>query len=562
MTNSHNIVNGCKVCAVYMEIFLCVLLLFGCRQQNINRNLLRADALMDFNPDSAYHVLSVISPALISTDENRALYGLLYNEARFKLYKKADFRPIAFSIKYFSAHSDLLMLQRSYYYHGAINKDNGGPLNITLDDYKNAERLINVNSESTLMLRIYEGLMDINLIHWNPSVALHYAKLEYEAAKRVKDMDAVVGAINNVSVSYLQNDMKDSSFHYMKLALGYCNKKIADATKAKIYNNAALYYEDYYGRYDLAECYFKIAQQYAKSESTDFALSDIYLKTGRAEDAFLILRNLMKSNDALVRIEANKMLGNYYRDNGDYRNAYIYQTRGDSLQLNQQDEIQETEVKEIQAKYDAGILQSENDKFVGNIIIVSLSVLSAALSVILFIIYKIRRKERFISMLKLQIEASDKKIKQIQEDTNKTFGEKFSELKCLIVQKQSLIDRLERKVNDTSAENDDYMKTISEITDGLQWLFYVMNNEENLQMDKNEMLKFINCYRLLDDAFLANVEAMNGSAVTVSEEVLCILYRIGKSRNEICGMLNLSNEAYRQLKYRTMKKLKTEPSLA
>lgn len=62
--------------------------------------------------------------------------------------------------------------------------------------------------------------------------------------------------------------------------------------------------------------------------------------------------------------------------------------------------------------------------------------------------------------------------------------------------------------------------------------------------------------------FFANVEAMNGSAVTVSEKVLCILYRIGKSRNEICGMLNLSNEAYRQLKYRTMKKLKTEPSLA
>ena len=43
--------------------------------------------------------------------------------------------------------------------------------------------------------------------------------------------------------------------------------------------------------------------------------------------------------------------------------------------------------------------------------------------------------------------------------------------------------------------------------------------------------------------------------------MLCILWRIGKDKESVMKILGLSKDGYRQLKFRTLKKLKQETSL-
>ena len=544
-----------------LYLLLLISTIYGCHTGRTHQMLVEADTLVEHQPNVVYKELRYLDTTLLASEADRALYGLLFSQAAYKCEKKADTTLLSRSIHYFAGQDNARLLQRCYYYHGAINQENRGPLKVTFRDYKNAERLISESDDSIMENRIYDGLMRINFYNWNPPAALHYARMNLITAKHLRDTDAIAGALNNVMISFIQNDNRDSSFCYLGQALSYCEKNISHVTKEEIYQNAAFCFDNYKGDFRTAEKYLKLEREHDKSGLADYPLAHVYMKTHRQKEACAILHKLLKSNNYFARVDANCMLGDYYMSIGDYENAYLYQVCGDSLQLHLQDNVKEVEIKEIQAKYNAEKLSADNDRKVRNIIIVFLAVLTSALSVIVLVFYNIRRKERLIKILEHRIADSDQKIKQIQSDTGKTFREKMTEMKILIDDKQALICQLESRMKNVSVENENNKKALNDMSDGLQWLFYVMNNEEHLQMTKNEKLKFINCYRLLDEAFVEKIEQADGGAATVMEKILSILYRIGKNQTEICAILSLSNDAYRQLKYRTVKRLKTDPSL-
>ena len=73
----------------YFLFLLLFLVTFGaCSDPNhITEPLHRAEALMNEDPDSAWAVLSTISPDEMGKNRNRALYALLYTQAQDKTYR-------------------------------------------------------------------------------------------------------------------------------------------------------------------------------------------------------------------------------------------------------------------------------------------------------------------------------------------------------------------------------------------------------------------------------------------------------------------------------------------
>jgi hypothetical protein len=106
----------------------------------------------------------------------------------------------------------------------------------------------------------------------------------------------------------------------------------------------------------------------------------------------------------------------------------------------------------------------------------------------------------------------------------------------------------------------EHTKDIAAISDGLKSLYYILNDEEDLKLDKQQIENITKCYRLIDEDFVSLLEHLKGKPITPKEEMLSILWRIGKDKESVMKILGLSKDGYRQLKFRTLKKLKQETS--
>lgn len=112
----------------YINIIFALAILCSCQGGYMHRQLVQADSLMNDHTDSAYKILCKIDSSRISSDADMAYYGLLVTQVKYKKEKKVYTELISRSIDYYRQHSNPSLLQRSYFYRGAVNEDNKGPL--------------------------------------------------------------------------------------------------------------------------------------------------------------------------------------------------------------------------------------------------------------------------------------------------------------------------------------------------------------------------------------------------------------------------------------------------
>ena len=107
-----------------------------------DNRLVAVDTLLNDNANSAKALeqLSSINPSELSSQSNRAFYGLLATQARYKCYIKASSdSDISRALDYYQHHgNEKDKLIRSYIYHGAVMEELGKPDTAMLS-YKRAE---------------------------------------------------------------------------------------------------------------------------------------------------------------------------------------------------------------------------------------------------------------------------------------------------------------------------------------------------------------------------------------------------------------------------------------
>lgn len=107
-----------------------------------DNRLVAADTLLNDNANSekALEQLSSINPSELSSQSDRAFYGLLATQARYKCYIKASSdSDINRALDYYQHHgNEKDKLIRSYIYHGAVMEELGKPDTAMLS-YKRAE---------------------------------------------------------------------------------------------------------------------------------------------------------------------------------------------------------------------------------------------------------------------------------------------------------------------------------------------------------------------------------------------------------------------------------------
>jgi tetratricopeptide (TPR) repeat protein len=179
-----------------------------------------AERVMETSPDSALQILQHMQPTNTLTDENRAMYGLLYFQALEKTNKplKPD-SLIKFSINYYSTHNDNSHLAACYYYHAKMLKIAQRFDDATLLYLKAMDLLQNKKANYVLLGKIYSDMGDICLI-----------QMEYkESLKKFQE-----------SISYFNKSRNKTEASYRIIAIGRVYRFLKDYKKAYQYYHLAL----------------------------------------------------------------------------------------------------------------------------------------------------------------------------------------------------------------------------------------------------------------------------------------------------------------------------------
>lgn len=519
-----------------------------------------ADSLVEVSPDSACRMLETISLEEISDTGAKARYLLAYNQVKYELDRKASVSDLDFCVDYYKKKGNRAMLLRAYYYRGVINEENGGSRSKSTSDFMAAEQLVDSTSDALMCCHIYNQLASVNIDSWNDEWALYYAKKDLEYARKLHDTEFLINALNEVVLTMRQVGQVDSVKSYIHECLAYLPNS-TNAEKASIYNALALYENEVLENWRFAEYCHKQSWKYLQTENTLLALAELYFQHGRVKEGEQICKRLLHSSDKEIIIVTNDLLKDYYLSQKNYQRAFEALEISDSLVAEKKYYEHKAKIDELQQKYDYNALEVEKEKELSRIVVSSLFVALVLVTIVLLVLVKNHRRMNRIMALENQLSILKSSMDNLKRNEEKTISEKIDVYQQLIGRMENVTTELGKKYKQSSLDYKAKTKDYNQLISSLQIFFYVMQNEEGVLTEKNNRIDFINGFKYLDSTFWNVIEKMENPSLTKQECLLTILWRIEKTPDDVRLLMGLSKDAYKQLKSRTLKKLRMVSSL-
>ena len=147
-----------------------------CCQSQTHKELCNADNLLETNIDSAQRIVQSIQPSSLHSLADSAYYVLLKSIIIYKRYEKQPTSTLDFPVQFYEKEENYRLLQKAYYYRGAINVDNKGKAEISALDFKKAENLNEIVRDSSLIKKLYGSMTSLYFSSKNYHEHLIYEK--------------------------------------------------------------------------------------------------------------------------------------------------------------------------------------------------------------------------------------------------------------------------------------------------------------------------------------------------------------------------------------------------
>lgn len=549
-----------KMKQTIMLLVVVATILISCDSGKARGQLAKADAMVEHHPDSALAMLRTIGHSDLATEGDEMLYLLIENQAKYKTDAKASAQDLKRCVGYYRKHGDTQLLVRSLYYHGAINNENGGNPRTSILDYKEAEQMLNAETDEYLAYRIYNGLACICSENGDMATSEHYSRKQLEFALATRNKEFLANAFNGMVKTMYALGETDSMAHYADKALALLKDCKAEE-KIETYNNLASFYYEQAGDIAKAEKYYMLSLKCKDNDDARFALANINVDNGNIALAKRYAKSLLQSKDKKTVFLALGLLESISAAKQDYRQAYKYKEQSDSLFSQKTFYDNEARTKEILAKYDNEVLKAKEAKeryvyiislLLGIIVIFCVSSVSIGI---------IRKKREKIKRLEETLQAFDKQIETLRNDTDKTVKEKLEEYSEIAKEKQEAIDQLGKEIWNAKSYNKKLETERKDIERRTELLFHVMSNKKNILSEKESREQIIESFRNIDGRFVKGIESIDNPRLSTEERVFMVLLRMGKTAENIKKILCLSDDAYRKLKSRAFNKAKKTESM-
>lgn len=526
----------------YIVILITLVFAFiGCQTQT-HKKLCEADSLLESNLDSAKEIVQSIQPKSLHNVADSAYYVLLKSIIIYKSYEKQPTSVLDFPVQFYEQEKNNKLLQKAYYYRGAINYDNKGNIETSLLDYKKAENLYKVVKDSFLVRRIYSSMATLYFKSKNYNKHLAYEKRAIALAKVLHDYDLLGCCYSGLAIAYGALGYKQNESLYIDSILYNVKYIIDNDSKSTVYSNLGNFYVD--TDINKASTFYKKALSYdSNNDMAYFGLLKIAVRKGDKANTLKLWNKLKYTNDDELKEEIYTLFRDEAKKHDDIKTAYLCSNKLDSLNYKVKSQAITYRVDSLQHSF-----QYEVDKInmaEQNTDILHICLVSGMFLLIAFFIIYHKSKKRF---------------KKQKKELDYMIAESDI-VKCTLEEKEKILNELSEKLvhreDEFKIASKEYNKYLDSIKQGLQIMQFVCYEKDYVLSVYQDRKKFFLCYKLIDSDFMNKIEPYT----TLQEQIFCSLIRLNFSKEQLMFTLSLSNDSFRKLKSRVINKLSDKKDL-
>lgn len=375
----------------------------------------------------------------------------------------------------------------------------------TFDYSKDAYTLAIEGGDLKEAARVLNSLGALYFEQQNFSLSIDQFKKAYELSNKSDDLYTMIRSLNNVALNFLEIHDLDSALYYSSKAIE--TNRSAGSPFLLSFSNRII--GDVYlirNQLDSAE---KIFEKSLKNESNQvittfkesilLRLGNTYLLNGKPEQAKKILLEsleLSRENNSLANLSAShKHLAEYYRQKGDYKEAFDHQSQfvslndslvnkssRDRLALMQnmfQDDLEQSDLELLVAQNETqATALAHNRRTI--LLVSSCSILIFVLLVWLFYLNRNIKKynadlilqKQQIYMQNADLEAKSMQLEEINQTKNKLFSILGHDLKGPVGQVKSIVDLL----IDGHLNQEEFDELIQNLKKDVDSVYFTLNN--------------------------------------------------------------------------------------
>lgn len=506
-----------------------------------NPILLLADSLMQTRPDSSLYLLDAISEPQEMKGEDRALYNLLFTQAKYKncVLLQND-SSIRIALDYYKSNRDMVRLAKSYFYLGCVHLEQKN-LPAAIESYLKAVDTMPVGKDSLFMAMIYSHLGDCYNEQDLNETAINMYKRGYNLCP-IYDSARIFYFLKDIGDAYLMKYQFDSTSYYYQQALKIALSIHDIDLMSVVYKNMATLFNEQ-GKYVEANSYISKALPYLFNED-DF--------TSACSIKGDILNNLEKADSAVYYWKIGKNSSNIYVKTSSYQSLFLESKRmkdwensvlyADSF-IVFYDSINTMSYRaELDSLMDNHLVELHRIEFANRNrhIIIVLVVTFILLFFILIILYLWRDRCRKKKFLDLQCRLLDNRVETVLIDEDSMSTQEFNSLK---------LHRLEK-------ERFEICMSLFEITEGYKKL-----NELKKTLPKERIIKAKNCrliiVRDIRKTFVDVMADLKDNCISLTNDDLlyCVLILLQCSKEIIMDVMDSSSDAIKSRKNRIKNKM-------
>lgn len=312
----------------YFFLVSSVLLLGACSGYD-NRNaclLSHIDSLLDVRPDSALHMLQSVSPDSLADRNERAYYGLLLVQAKYKNYLPLKDDTLSQALAtYYGETGNRAMQARAYYNLGCVYTDRE-EFDHAFRAYHEAARLARQENDKLTLCRTYNNMAHICLTQGMPERADSlYAAVE-TLARQTGDSIRLAEALLRRGGYALSLGESAHARARQLIEEGHRLAQTLHSPTLLHISYATLYtYHDHKGLHEQAKAvakeYGNMAKDAASVCQSALLLGNSYYQLTQWDSAIVCLHRALETDNNIVKENAYALLSRIAERRGDQEQA-------------------------------------------------------------------------------------------------------------------------------------------------------------------------------------------------------------------------------------------------
>ena len=531
-----------------------ILLFVCCTSSKERKTLQQAESVVYTTPDSANKLFKQVSFSNLRSEKDKAYYALLKSIIAYRLYERQPLRDINYALSYYKQHSDYRYLQMAYFYHGAVNDENGGDIIVSMRDFKEAEMLISKTCNKVLESYIYSALIGIFFSHNVNNLGLEYSNKSIALAKAMNDEETLSGAYGNKAIFDERMNKINRAWLNYKLSLKYIDSVKYVVDKAYTYQNIAFFFDNR-SEENKAKKYFSLAAQCNPNDSYIVLWNKMYASINFIQ-AQQIAQKLYSTNNFVQR-NLYTILARKAQQERKYQISCKYANMADSIKDLIESDPNQAHIRKIQEEY---LLKSTNNSRQSTCLFLLITITFLAIFTFIAITYIRKHYERKNASLQQEIDKQLHKV-NILSSSLSMFKEKSEEHSNIIaIQEESLRlvrEEIETLKKQSKKQRTESKKLLEQMINGIDITIRLLQGGKLKLLDKKDRLDFI----FLHSKTISTFNDDFISSTTPQEQIFYILVHLGFNREKIQQVLCISDESFRKVKSRLPHKLKSHTEL-